>query len=83
MSKTRNEVMEDAYGIIRKQVIDEVVDTIMSKQDAIRTLLDNGRLLLETTEGERFGKLWNKRQMLWHKLHTLNEVWDMVFDMRN
>lgn len=74
--------MEDAYGIIRKQVIDEVVDTIMSKQDAIRTLLDNGRLLLETTEGERFGKLWNKRQMLWHKLHTLNEVWDTVFDMR-
>lgn len=74
--------MEDAYGTIRKQVIDEVTDTIMSKQDAIRTLLDNGRLLLETTEGERFGKLWNKRQMLWHKLHILNEVWDMVFDMR-
>lgn len=83
MSKTRNDAMEDAYGIIRKQVIDEVVDTIMSKQDAIRTLLDNGRLLLETTDGVRFAKLWNKRQMLWHKLHTLNEVWDMVFDMRN
>lgn len=82
MIKTRNEAMEDAYGIIRKQVIDEVIDTIMSKQDAIRTLLDNGRPLFETTEGERFGKLWNKRQMLWNKLHTLNEVWDMVFDMR-
>ena len=74
--------MEDAYEIIRKQVIDEEVDNITSKTDAIRTLLDNGRLLLETTEGERFGKLWNKRQMLWHKLHTLHEVWDMVFDMR-
>lgn len=83
MFKMRNDAMEDAYGIIRKQVIDEVTDTIMSKQDAIRTLLDNGRLLLETTDGERFAKLWNKRQMLWHKLHTLNEVWDMVFDMRN
>lgn len=82
MFKTRNEAMEDAYGIIRKQVIDEVTDTIMSKQDAIRTLLDNGRLLLETTDGDRFVKLWNKRQMLWHKLHTLDEVWDMVFDMR-
>lgn len=82
MFKTRNEAMEDAYGIIRKQVIDEVTDTITSKIDAIRTLLDNGRLLLETTEGERFDKLWNKRQMLWHKLHTLNEVWDTVFDMR-
>ena len=43
--------MEDAYGIIRKQVIDEVTDTITLKVDAIRTLLDNGRLLLETTEG--------------------------------
>lgn len=82
MFKTRNEAMEDAYGIIRKQVIDEVTDTITSKADAIRTLLDNGRLLLETTEGERFDKLWNKRQMLWHKLQTLNEVWDTVFDMR-
>ena len=82
MIKTRNEAMVDAYETIRKQVIDEVLDTIMSKQDAIRTLLDNGRLLLETTDGERFGKLWNKRQMLWHKLHTLNEVWDTVFDMR-
>lgn len=78
----RNEAMEYAYGIIRKQVIDEVVDTILSKQVAIRTLLDNGRPLLETTDGERFAKLWNKRQMLWHKLQTLNEVWDMVFDMR-
>ena len=75
--------MEDAYGIIRMQVIDEVTDTIQSKIDAIRTLLDNGMPLLETTEGYRFGKLWNKHQMLWNKLHTLNEVWDMVFDMRN
>ena len=83
MIKTRNEAIEDAYGIIRKQVIDEVTDTITLKVDAIRTLLDNGRPLLETTEGERFDKLWNKRQMLWNKLHTLNEVWDMVFDMRN
>lgn len=74
--------MEDAYGIIRKQVIDEVLDTITSKADAIRTLLDNGRPLFETTEGERCGKLWNKRQMLWHKLHTLHEVWDIVLDMR-
>lgn len=83
MIKTRNEVMEDAYETIRKQVIDEVLDTIMSKQDAIRTLLDNGRLLLETTEGERFCKLYDKRQMLWHKLHTLHEAWNMVCDMRN
>lgn len=74
--------MEDAYGIIRKQVTDEMLDTITSKVDAIRTLLDNGRPLLEITEGERFVKMWNKRQMLWHKLHTLNEVLDMVFDMR-
>ena len=81
MIKTRNEAMEDAYETIRKQVIDEVLDTITSKNDAIRTLLDNGRPLLETTYGERFSKLWNKRQMLWNKLHALNEVWDMVFDM--
>ena len=74
--------MEDAYGIIRKQVIDEVLDTIMSKQDAIMTLLDNGRPVLEMAIGERFGKLYDKRQMLWHKLYTLGEAWSMVCDMR-
>ena len=82
MIKTRNEAMVDAYETIRKQVIDEVLDTIMSKQDAIRTLLDNGHPLLETTNGVRFSKLCYKRQMLWNKLHTLGEAWDMVFDMR-
>ena len=82
MIKTRNEAMEDAYGIIRKQVIDEVLDTIMSKQDAIMTLLDNGRPVLEMAIGERFGKLYDKRQMLWHKLYTLGEAWSMVCDMR-
>ena len=82
MNKTRNEVMEDAYEIIRKQVIEEVLDSIMSKQDAIRKLLDNGRPVLETAIGERFGKLYDKRLMLWHKLHNLSEAWNMVCDMR-
>ena len=82
MNKTRNEAMVDAYETIRNQVIFEVLDTITSKTDAIRTLLDNGRPLLETSNGVRFGKLYNKRQMLWNKIHYLNEVWDMVYDMR-
>ena len=83
MKKTRNEVMEEAYETIRKQVIDEVLNTIVSKKHAIRTLLDNGMPLLGTVNGKRYGKLWNKRQMLWNKVYTLNEVWEMVFYMRN
>lgn len=74
--------MEDAYGIIRRQVIYEVLDTIMSKQDAIKKLLNNGMPLLYTTDGERFEKLMIKRKKLWNKLHYLGEAWDMVYDIR-
>ena len=74
--------MQDAYARIRTQVIYEVLDTIMSKQDAIKKLLDNGMPLLYTADGERFEKLWNKRKKLWNKLHYLGEAWDMVYDIR-
>lgn len=82
MNKAREEAMQDAYTIIRRQVIYEVLDTIMSKQDAIKKLLDNGMPLLYTTDGERFEKLRNKRKKLWNKLHYLGEAWDMVYDIR-
>lgn len=74
--------MQYAYTTIRRQVIYEVLDTIMLKQDAIKKLLDNGMPLLYTTDGERFEKLWNKRKKLWNKLHYLGEAWDMVYDIR-
>ena len=82
MTKSREEAMQDAYARIRTQVIYEVLDTIMSKQDAIKKLLDNGMPLLYTADGERFEKLWNKRKKLWNKLHYLGEAWDMVYDIR-
>ena len=82
MTNSRKEAMQDAYTMIRRQVIYEVLDTIMSKQDAIKKLLDNGMPLLYITDGERFEKLMNKRKKLWNKLHYLGEAWDMVYDIR-
>ena len=81
MNKAREEAMQDAYTRIRRQVIYEVLDTIMSKQGAIKKLLDNGMPLLYTTDGERLEKLMNKRKKLWNKLHYLGEAWDLEYDI--
>ena len=82
MIKSREEAMQDAYTIIRRQVLEEVVDVMSAKHEAIRKLLDNGRPLLDQAFGDRFERIYNQRMKLWNKLEHINQAISIVIDMR-
>lgn len=74
--------MQDAYTIIRRQVLEEVTDVMNAKYEAIRKLLDNGRPLLEQASGDRFERIYNQRMKLWTKLEHIDQAINIVIDMR-
>lgn len=74
--------MQDAYTIIRRQVLEEVTEVMTAKHEAIRKLLDNGRPLLEQSFGDRFERIYNQRMKLWTKLEHINQAISIITDMR-
>ena len=82
MNKAREEAMQNAYTIIRRQVLEEVVDVMNAKHEAIMKLLDNGRPLLDQAFGDRFESIYNQRMKLWTKLEHINQAINIVIDMR-
>ena len=74
--------MQDAYTIIRRQVLEEVVDVMSAKHESIRKLLDNGRPLLDQAFGDMFERIYNQRMKLWTKLEHINQAISIVIDMR-
>ena len=74
--------MQNAYTIIRRQVLEEVVDVMNAKHEAIMKLLDNGRPLLDQAFGDRFESIYNQRMKLWTKLEHINQAINIVIDMR-
>lgn len=82
MKTSREEAMQDAYAIIRRQVLYEVAEVMYAKHDAIMKLLDNGRPLLDQAFGDRFESIYNQRMKLWTKLEHINQAINIVMDMR-
>ena len=82
MIRLREEAMQDAYTIIRRQVLEEVTEVMNAKYEAIRKLLDNGRPLLEQAYGDRFERIYNQRMKLWTKLEHISQAINIVIDMR-
>lgn len=82
MNKAREEAMQEAYTMIRRQVLEEVTEVMNAKREAIRKLLDNGRPLLEQAFGDRFERIYNQRMKLWTKLEHINQAISIVIDMR-
>lgn len=82
MYKSREEAMQDAYTMIRRQVLEEVTEVMNAKHDAIRKLLENGRPLLDQAYGDRFERIYNQRMKLWTKLEHINQAINIVIDMR-
>lgn len=54
-------------------------DEIYEYRRTVQTLLDNGRPIFEQAVGERFQKLFDKRRELWHKLHTIDKIIDILY----
>ena len=82
MITSREEAMQDAYTIIRRQVLEEVEEVMCAKHDAIIKLLDNGRPLLEQATGDRFERIYNQRMKLWTKLEHISQAVSIVIEMR-
>lgn len=74
--------MQDAYTIIRRQVLEEVVDVMNAKNNAILKLLGNGRSELEQALGDSFERIYNQRRKLWTKLEHFSQVINIVLDMK-
>jgi len=74
--------MQDAYAMIRKQVLEEVEEVMWSKHHAIRKLLENGRPILDQANGDRFESIYNQRMKLWTKLEHIIQAVNIVIEMR-
>lgn len=73
--------MQEAYTMIRRQVLEEVTEVMNAKHDAIMKLLENGRPLLDQAFGDRFERIYNQRMKLWTKLEHINQAISIVIDM--
>ena len=74
--------MQEAYTMIRRQVLEEVTEVMCAKYDAIVKLLENGRPLLEQAFGDRFESIYNQRMKLYTKLEHISQAIEIVIDMR-
>lgn len=74
--------MNDLAEAIRRQTLDEVVDMLWKKNDAISKVLDNGYNVLETAYGERFTKLYEKRSELRKKAMAIIDTIGIISEMR-
>lgn len=82
MRTSREEAMQDAYTMIRRQVLEEVAEVMFAKYDAIMKLLENGRPLLEQAFGDRFESIYNQRMKLYTKLEHISQAIEIVSEMR-
>lgn len=74
--------MNDLAEAIRRQTLDEVVDMLWKKNDAITKVLDNGYNVLETAYGDSFTKLYEKRRELRKKGMAIIDMIGIISEMR-
>lgn len=73
--------MNDLAEAIRRQTLDEVVDMLWKKNDAITKVLDNGYNVLETAYGDSFNKLYEKRRELRKKAMAIIDIIGILSEM--
>lgn len=77
-----NAAIQQVATRAKEEALDEVLEMIWTKGDAIRMILDNGRPIYEQCYGERFNMMHEKRSRLWQKLHAYNKISAAIVDMR-
>lgn len=66
----------------KEEALDEVLDIIDAKEQAIMKLLLNGRPIFEAARGSRFDRLNEQRQRLWHKAHAYGKIYATIAELR-
>lgn len=66
----------------KEEALDEVLDIIDAKEQAIMKLLQNGMPIYEAAWGQRFNRLYKQRQKLWHKAHAYGKIYATIAELR-
>lgn len=74
MLKVAETAMCDAY--------DNVIDMLSKKQNMYQNILEDHANVLFTSYGERFNKIWKKKQKVWSKYYMIQEIYGKVCEMR-
>lgn len=66
----------------QRDIMYKAMDAIQERNSQIMKLLDQGRPILEQAYGERFGRLYDQRRLLWMKMEenskAIAAVWDVL-----
>ena len=80
------EAISDEIRAIERAAYNQALDYVMHKVDEranlIGRLLDNGRDIIETTTGDRWRRLYDKRHELFVKKWELYEVENIIVSER-
>ena len=66
---------------VRHEVLLEVLDELQSVRDQMTNIMDNGRPILEQAYGRSFARIYEKRQVIWAKLATLDKTIGKVLEL--
>lgn len=68
----------------QRDILYKTMDTIQERNNRIMKLLDQGRPILEQAYGERFGRIYDQRRLLWMKMEenskAIAAVWDILHE---
>lgn len=77
--------IRDAVNGLTKEVhnraLGDVLEQITKREELIERLLQNGKAIIETANGDRFGRLYNKRHELFVKKWELYDVERIILDL--
>lgn len=66
----------------QRDIMYKAMDAIQERNNRIMKLLDQGRPIFEQAYGERFGRLYDQRRLLWMKMEenskAIATVWDIL-----
>lgn len=66
----------------QRDIMYKAMDAIQERNSRIMKLLDQGRPIFEQASGERFGRLYDQRRLLWMKMEenskAIAAVWDVL-----
>lgn len=74
MLKVAETAMCDAY--------DNVIDMLSKKQNMYQNILTDHANVLDTSYGDRFKSIWNKRAIVWSRYYMIQEIFGKVCEMR-
>lgn len=82
MRKNYEKEMAAIIKQAQRDILYKAMDAIQERNNRIMKLLDHGRPIYEQAYGERFGRLYDQRRLLWMKMgensKAIADVWNIL-----